>query len=115
MKDERVYLEHILACLDAIHVYTNSERASLDDPKTRDAVIRRLQVMAESTLRLSDERKADYPAVGWQGIRNFRNRLVHEYLDVRLDIVWAIIEKDLPLLRQAIINMLSEPNEDKPT
>ncbi len=106
MSRERDYLQHILECIEAIEGYTSNQRASLDDPKTEDAVIRRLQVMAESCLRLTDEVKESYPDVGWQHIRNFRNRLVHQYLDVDVDLVWTIIQNDLPPLKSAVEQLL---------
>lgn len=108
MKDELDYLEHILESIQVVEEYTSSGRAALEDSKTQDAVIRRLQVMAESCLRLSDERKNAYPSVGWHHIRNFRNRLVHEYLEVDLNIVWTIIQHNLPPLKSAVETMLDE-------
>ncbi len=62
--------------------------------------------MAESCLRLTDEVKESYPDVGWQHIRNFRNRLVHQYLDVDVDLVWTIIQNDLPPLKSAVEQLL---------
>jgi uncharacterized protein with HEPN domain len=58
--------------------------------------LRRLQTLAESTQRLSDALKQAHPEIPWQSIARFRNRLVHAYLAVDLDLVWAVIEKDLP-------------------
>ncbi len=99
MKDERLYLEHILESIEFIQQYTISGRDSLDDLKTQDAVLRRLQVMAESCLRIPLTQQEDYPEVGWQHIRNFRNRLVHEYLEVDIELVWVIIQNNLPPLK----------------
>ena len=113
MKDERDYAEHVLECIEAIQAYTNEGRTTLDDGKTQDAVIRRLQVMAESTLRLSDARKDAHPQVGWHHIRNFRNRLVHEYLGVDIEIVWGIIQHNLPALKIAIEAMLRQLDENE--
>jgi uncharacterized protein with HEPN domain len=113
VKDERDYGEHILECIEAIQAYTSEGRPALDDGKTQDAVIRRLQVMAESTLRLSDARKDAYPQVGWQHIRNFRNRLVHEYLGVDIEVVWSIIQHNLPALKIAVEAMLRELEENE--
>ena len=113
MKDERDYIEHILECVEAIQSYTSEGRATLDDGKTQDAVIRRLQVMAESTLRLSDIRKSSYPQIGWRHIRNFRNRLVHEYLGVDTEVAWNIIQDNLPALKIAVEAMLHELEENE--
>lgn len=112
MKTEIEYLAHILESINAIQEYVSRGRESLDDLKTQDAVIRRLQVMAESCLRLSNETMETYPDVGWQHIRNFRNRLVHEYLDVDINLIWVIIEHNLPPLKSAVENLLANTSDD---
>ncbi len=79
MKDERIYLYHILECISDLEAYVGGGRAEFfESKKTQAAVFHTLQVMAESTLRLTDASKAAYPEVGWEHIRNFRNRLVHD-------------------------------------
>ena len=114
MKDARDYLEHILDCIAAVERYTAAGRASLDDARTLDAVIRRLQVMAESSLRLPETHQRAHPNVGWRHIRNFRNRLVHEYLDVDVEIVWGIVQRNLPPLKAAAQALLdSLPAEEE--
>lgn len=111
MKDDRVYLEHIRECLDWIARFTTGGREEfLSDRKTQSAVLRELQVMAESTQRLSDSLKEQHPEVSWQGIAGFRNVLVHDYLGIKPARVWQIIENDLPVLREAIESMLGEAN-----
>ncbi len=113
MKSERLYLDHIRECIANIEEFVSGGRADFDASiKTQSAVLHMLQVMAESTLRLPDERKAAYPEVGWQHIRNFRNRLVHDYLSVDLEIVWEVVEKSLPPLKQAVEMMLANLEPD---
>ncbi len=58
--------------------------------------------MAKSCLRLPDKTQNSYPEVGWQHIRSFRNRLVHEYLDVDIELIWTIVERNLPPLKRAV-------------
>ena len=72
----------------------------------QDAVIRNLQVMAESTQRLSDELKAAHPEIQWHGIAGFRNLLVHDYFGVDLRVVWQIVAKDVPELKASVLRML---------
>jgi uncharacterized protein with HEPN domain len=62
--------------------------------------------MAESTQRLSDTIKATHPEIDWIAINGFRNRLAHGYLNVNVNIVWNVIENDLPPLKQAAEAML---------
>jgi uncharacterized protein with HEPN domain len=74
----------------------------------QDAVIRNLQVMAESTQRLSDSLKAAEPAVRWRDIAGFRNVLAHGYLAVDPEVVWSVVESDLPTLAEAVGRMRRE-------
>jgi len=64
----------------------------LADKKTQDAVLRNLQILAESTQRISPELKSAHTEIDWRGISGFRNVLVHDYLGVNLITVWGIIE-----------------------
>ena len=73
----------------------------------QDAVLRNLQVLAESTSRLSERIKATEPSVPWPEIRSFRNRLTHGYLAVNLDIVWEVVQQNLPELDAAAHRMLA--------
>jgi len=63
VKDEKVYLDHILQSIASIQLYVAEGRASLDVPQTQDAVIRRLQIMIESALRLPPERLSAFPDI----------------------------------------------------
>lgn len=64
--------------------------------------MRRLQIMAESTQRLSQALKQAHPDIPWLSIARFRNRLTHAYLTIDLNLVWAVVEKDLPPLKEAV-------------
>ena len=67
MKDDRIYLEHILECLDWIGSHTAGGRESfMGDRKTQSAVLRELQTMAESTQRLRPALKAAHTASAWK-------------------------------------------------
>ncbi len=79
--DNRIYLEHILDCVTLIQDYTrNGKAAFMGSALVQDAVLRRLQTMAESTQRLSDDLKRQAPEVDWRALSGFRNVLVHDYL-----------------------------------
>ena len=102
MKDDRVYLGHILRCISRIEEYTIAGRETFfSSPLIQDGVIRNLQTLAESSQRLSEDIKTRYPAVDWKGLAGFRNVLVHDYLGVDLDYVYRAVERDVPHLKQA--------------
>jgi uncharacterized protein with HEPN domain len=77
----------------------------------QDAVLRNLQVMAESTQRLSELAKATQPDVEWRRIAAFRNILVHDSWGIDLDTVWDITQRDVPEPKQAVEEMLSASQE----
>lgn len=111
--DDLLYLAHIDEAISRIERSTTLRgRAALDrDQELRDATLFRLQTLAESSQRLSDSFKGSHPEIPWERVAGFRNRIVHGYLDVDVDIVWAIIEHDLPSLANCVRVELALRNE----
>lgn len=102
MKDDRVYLKHILRCIARIEEYTAGGRDSFfSSHLVQDGVIRNLQTLAESSQRLSENIKASQSSVDWKGLAGFRNVLVHDYLGVDLEYVYRAVEQDVPSLKRA--------------
>ncbi|NDV14415.1 DUF86 domain-containing protein [Muricauda sp. TY007] len=77
-----------------------------NDSMTVDAVIRNFEIIGEAANRLDEEYKTNNPDIEWDHLRGFRNRIVHEYFGIDLEIVWQIIEDDLPNLLDALNNKL---------
>lgn len=101
-KDDSVYIEHMLDCIQRIDEYVENKEQFYSSHLVQDAVVRNLQVMAESSQRLADDVKKTYPDIPWKEISGFRNILVHDYLGVDLDAIWSVVEQDLPKLEQAL-------------
>lgn len=109
MKDDRKYLLHILECIRRIEEDTSGGLAAFNVSHTiQDAVIRNLQVIAESTKRLSNELKSTQTQIDWAGIVGFRNFLVHDYFSVDLGVVWKIVTDDLPSFKASILRLLEQ-------
>ena len=117
MKDDKLYLIHISECIERIETYigTKDKAAFMASRLIQDAVLRNLQVLAESTQRLSDAFKAAHSEMEWRQISGFRNVLVHDYLGVDLERVWLAIERELPKLKRTIRTMLEELEDKKDT
>jgi uncharacterized protein with HEPN domain len=102
VKDDRVYLKHILRCIARIEEYTAAGRESfLSSHLIQDGVIRNLQTLAESSQRLSEQTRMSQPSVDWKSLAGFRNVLVHDYLGVDLEYVYRAVEQDVPRLKRA--------------
>jgi uncharacterized protein with HEPN domain len=107
VKDDRLYLIHIQEAIERIEEYTQEgEEFFLDDRKTQDAVLRNLHTLAESSQRISEALKEQYPQVDWRILSAFRNVVVHDYLGISLHRVWDIVENDLPGLKKSIMVIL---------
>jgi len=65
-------------------------------------ILLHLQIIGEAARSMSKETHQKYPQVSWQEIIDFRNLLVHEYFRVDTKLVWKILEKDLPELKQQV-------------
>ena len=109
MKNDKLYLVHIIECIEKIDKFTTEGKNSfLLDDKTQDAVLRNLHTLAESSTRISDEMQERYPDVAWDEMGAFRNVVVHDYLGLELTQIWDIIIVDLPPVKESVLAMLKE-------
>ena len=104
-KDDRVYILHMQDCIDRIDEYIESKEHFYQSHLIQDAVVRNLQVMAESSQRLSDAIKEQYSEIPWRNIAGFRNIIVHDYLGLDLDVIWSVVELELPKPRKVLRKM----------
>jgi uncharacterized protein with HEPN domain len=72
------------------------------------ALVRLLEVLGEAARFVPDKIKAEHPEIQWREIAATRNRLIHGYFSVDLDIVWSIVENDLPPLVKQLEAIVAE-------
>jgi uncharacterized protein with HEPN domain len=104
------FLTDIQEALRRIEAYTagSTYQAFLADIKTQDAVIRNLEIIGEATKRLSPELRARHAGVPWRAMAGARDRLIHHYFGVNLDIVWQITSGELPDVASRIGEVLDK-------
>ena len=109
-KDPNIFLRHILESIEAIE--NHMAGISWDDfeqsLKSQDAVARRLEIIGEAVKNLSDEFKARRVDVPWKDIAGMRNNVIHEYFNVDTQLVWTITQKELPVLKNQIMDILDK-------
>ena len=98
---------HIADAVAQIRLYTSGGRAAfLEDRKTQDAVLRNLSIIGEAAKMLSKDAREQAPGIPWKSIAGMRDKMVHEYFGVDLEIVWRTVEVELPKLRVAVVVLL---------
>jgi len=96
MKDDRLYIEHILLSIERIESYITGEnhQSFSDDYLTQDAVVRQLEIIGEATKRISKEFRSINPQVPWSDMAGMRDVLIHDYLAItkpnldKMNLVW---------------------------
>lgn len=104
MQRDRQFLLDILQSAELIITYTEqcTKAEFLENVQLQDAVIRRLLVIAEAAKRVSEQTRQRFPNISWLEINGMRNRLVHEYDDVNFNIVWDVVQFEIPKLIQEL-------------
>ncbi|MFH0701182.1 MAG: DUF86 domain-containing protein [Candidatus Woesearchaeota archaeon] len=109
-KDDSVYVNHILDSIGAIEEFsrnlTKEELAS--NRLKRSAIIREIEVIGEAVRNTSSAFQKKYPEVGWKDIIGTRDKMIHHYFGVDLNIVWNIIKVDLPVLKKQVSGILRD-------
>jgi len=83
------------------------------DRKTCSAVVREFEIIGEAVGKLPDDLKRKHPEVEWQDMKDFRNLLVHEYFGIDFEIVWKIVQDDLPTLIDVVAGQLKKEADGK--
>ena len=109
MKDDKLYLVHIMECIQQIESYTVGGReAFVRSRMIQDAVLRNFEVMGEPTKRVSLSLRNSYPDVRWKDVAGLRDVLIHDYEGVDLDEVWNIVQIEMPTLKRQVTEILSD-------
>lgn len=103
-RSSRLYLADIIDAIGKILEYT--KRVSYDDfckdAKTIDAVVRNYEIIGEAAKNIPDEVKSTYPEIPWKEMTGMRNKIIHEYFGVDVDIVWETTRNVLPELKKLL-------------
>ncbi len=102
-----VIIRDILKCIEHISTYTNELSAETfsDNFMVVEACLYNIQVIGEAVSRLPDDVKETEPQIPWALIKGMRNRLIHEYFGTDLQLVWNVIEHELPAITNDLQKM----------
>ena len=99
MRDDRERLEDILEAIERIEKYAAKGKDAFDNEELIQVwIIHHVQIIGEAAAQISNESREALPQIPWSDIIAMRNRLIHAYFDINLDILWKTIVEDLPPL-----------------
>jgi uncharacterized protein with HEPN domain len=109
-RDDRVYLKHIGDAITRINEFIAgaSEGEFRRRRMMQSAVVRELEIVGEATRNLSEEFLQAHGEIEWAAIMAMRNRLIHAYFDVDLNVVWEVVHEDLPTLARLVNGVVGE-------
>lgn len=87
--------------------------AFVEDDKSVYAVIRAVEIIGEAAAKLPEDFRAKHPGLPWREIRGMRNKLVHDYFGINMEVVWQTLQEDLPALIGPLENALERADPDQ--
>ncbi|MBI4535854.1 MAG: DUF86 domain-containing protein [Ignavibacteriae bacterium] len=114
-KSDLIRIRHISdAARKAVHFFKGKSIADLTaDEKLALALARLVEIMGEAASKVTDETQSRFPAIPWRAIVETRNRLIHGYDEVQLEILWKIIVDDLPPLIADLQKIIDEAEKQQ--
>ena len=103
-KDSLFFIQHILENIQDIEIFMDGvARAEFfGDKEKQNAVISSLEIIGEAVKMLPSTLTERYPGIPWKEIAGTRDKIIHQYFSVDLDIIWDIAKGDLPKLKKQI-------------
>ena len=108
-KDNFVYISHIRDAIKKIVEYTSCHDFDhfQDNEWDQSAIIRYFEVIGEATTRIDEVFKERHSDIEWRDLTDFRNFLIHDYIDIDVSILWDTMTMDIPPLQDKINDILS--------
>ena len=106
-KNDLVYIKHILDSINAIIDFSRGiDKEELASNRMKQsAIVREIEVIGEAVKNISKNTKNMYSGIKWEEIAGTRDKMIHHYFGVDLDVVLAIIKKDIPELRKEALKI----------
>ncbi|MBM3811242.1 MAG: DUF86 domain-containing protein [Acidimicrobiia bacterium] len=106
---DRIRIQHILDAASEVAAFIDGRAAEdlSSDRMLLLALVKEIEIIGEAATQISEELRGSSPEIPWAKIKGMRNRLIHAYSDVNVDLIWSTVVSDLPQLVRALSNVLA--------
>jgi len=116
-REYKLFVQDIADCIEKVNEFVGGmtfEEFSRDD-KTISAVVRKLEIIGEATKNLPKSLRAKHPEVPWKDMAGMRDKIIHAYFGLNLQIVWKVVKERLPELKPLVKKVLKELEAANPS
>lgn len=112
-RNDKIRIRHMIdAAKEALSFVANKHRENLNtDRMLVLSLVKSIEILGEAASKVSEQTRLECPAILWRDIIAMRNRLIHGYFDINLDIVWQTVTKELPSLVTDLENALKQKGQ----
>ncbi|MBN1896489.1 MAG: DUF86 domain-containing protein [Candidatus Aenigmarchaeota archaeon] len=109
-KNDIVYIKHVMDSIGAINDFSRgiSKRELKTNRMKRSAIVREIEIIGEAVKNVSSATKNRYRHIRWKEIAGTRDKMIHHYFGVDLDIVMSIVTNDIPILEKEMLKILKD-------
>ncbi len=106
-KDARIFIEHVLESIVLIEKYLEGKSRGdfLNSIQLQDSIIRRIEIIGEAIRSIPDDIKVNHPDIPWKEIAGMRDILIHKYFGIDLELTWEVIIRDIPSLKEKLLQI----------
>ena len=114
-KDPLIFIMHIRDSIQDIENYTKdiSKDSFVKNKMLQDAVIRKIEIIGEAVKNLPKDFTKKYPNIQWDDIAGMRDKLIHHYFGVDMELAYDVVKNDLPKLKKEIKKILENAEKRK--
>ncbi len=110
-RDPKLFIQDMIEAIEKIERYTSSMETLEDFVENElvvDAVLRNLEIIGEAAKYIPEDLRSKYREIPWKRVVGLRNVVIHSYFAVDLEVIWVIVKKQLPELKEVLLKMMRE-------